>query len=117
MPKAPRRCPGANGTCGYLITTTKYCPEHTAEHSWTNKKTATQSSISHQQADWRRLRRQVLASRPDCALQLTDRCTGRATEVDLIVPAAQGGEIRSANAQPVCHPCHAIKTRRERDQW
>jgi hypothetical protein len=32
----------------------------------------------------------------------------------MIISAANGGPIVTSNMQPVCRPCHALKTRRER---
>ena len=60
--------------------------------------------------DWPRVRLAVLAEEPMC------RACGEqpATDVDHIVPMAQGGSQWDwANLQPLCHRCHSAKTMRE----
>jgi len=37
-----------------------------------------------------------------------------ADEVDHIVPLSRGGGDERSNLQPLCRPCHAAKTARER---
>ncbi|WP_425453818.1 HNH endonuclease [Corynebacterium pseudopelargi] len=44
-----------------------------------------------------------------CQIQ-GDGCTGTATQVDHIVPYAEGGRETLANLQAVCHTCHAAKS-------
>ena len=58
---------------------------------------------------WEPLRRAVLAEEPECR-----RCSRPATEVDHIVEVADGGPVHDRdNLQPLCHRCHATKTRRQ----
>ena len=54
---------------------------------------------------WTKWRDEVLAVEPWCR-----RCPGQATEVDHIVPLADGGTNRRENLQPLCHECHSWKT-------
>ncbi len=59
---------------------------------------------------WRALRDQMLAREPLCRA-----CRPRfvpATEVDHIVPLAEGGSNTVDNLQPLCKSCHSRKTAR-----
>lgn len=38
----------------------------------------------------------------------------RSTEVDHVIPLAEGGPNTEANAQALCSPCHLVKTKAER---
>lgn len=40
-------------------------------------------------------------------------CTGKATEVDHIIPLFEGGADDLSNLRGVCHECHYIKSRAE----
>lgn len=62
------------------------------------------------------LRREVLGrDGHHCAMQLPGICTGDATEVDHIIPDYLGGKTVSENLRGVCHDCHALKSRHERE--
>ena len=54
-------------------------------------------------AEWRRMRKVVLAAHPYC------ECGARATEVDHIKPLRQGGTHAPANLKAMCRPCHVRK--------
>ena len=56
-------------------------------------------------ARWRRIRASVLYRSPLCV-----HCGAAATEVDHIVPLADGGTHAHSNLQPLCKPCHSRKT-------
>lgn len=108
MPRAPKKC-GKHG-CETRVTGRTYCDTHTT--AWSGPRTA--SSLSHQTAEWKNARALVIATARRCALHISPRCTNRVDEIDMIISAADGGPIAAANMQPVCRPCHALKTRRER---
>jgi len=36
-----------------------------------------------------------------------------ATEVDHVIPEAEGGPTVASNLESTCHPCHQVKTQRE----
>lgn len=67
---------------------------------------------------YRRLRRQILHSRPDCAICLQpmrfggDHLHPLAAQVDHIVPVARGGQHTIDNMQPVCRACNRRKADR-----
>lgn len=48
-----------------------------------------------------------------CYIQSGD-CTQHATEVDHIIPRAEGGSDHPTNLAAVCATCHAFKTKQER---
>ncbi len=54
---------------------------------------------------WRTIRAQILALHAyRCKM-----CGERATEVDHIVPVADGGTNHASNLRPLCHACHAAR--------
>jgi 5-methylcytosine-specific restriction protein A len=59
---------------------------------------------------WSRLRAHVLSSHPLCAHCRREGRVSAATDVDHIVPLWRGGSNDLANLQPLCGPCHAVKT-------
>ncbi len=59
------------------------------------------------------MRAQVLSEEPLCmACRAQDRVSA-ATEVDHIVPIAEGGTDERENLQGLCSGCHAANTARE----
>lgn len=63
---------------------------------------------------WRRLRDSILQR--DKHLCQPCKATGRytlATQVDHIVPQAEGGTDDRVNLQAICGPCHEAKTKEE----
>lgn len=48
-----------------------------------------------------------------CYVYDPDLCRGRATEVDHVIPVAEGGPHTLANASAICWPCHDKKSREE----
>jgi 5-methylcytosine-specific restriction enzyme A len=60
---------------------------------------------------WRRLAAAVLADEPYCRMCVT---AGRgcipATDVDHILPKAEGGTDERHNLRPLCHDCHSRHT-------
>lgn len=59
-------------------------------------------------ADWERLRQQVLSEETNCRA-----CGSPATDVDHAIPKALGGTDLRANLEALCGPCHRTKTARE----
>lgn len=60
-------------------------------------------------AQWRRIRRLILARDPICRIC----CVVPSTEVDHIKPLRQGGTHEPANLQALCGSCHRTKTARQ----
>ncbi|KMV23347.1 HNH endonuclease [Mycobacterium heckeshornense] len=110
MPRAPRRCPGQNGTCTELITNTKYCARHTV--AWAGERTS--SSTITSTAAWKQFRDYILdRDGHHCHLRYPAICTGRATTIDKIIPASQRPDLAldPANAHPACKACNEHKAR------
>lgn len=59
---------------------------------------------------WQRLRAHVLAGEPLCRHCAREGRVVVATEVDHIVPRAQGGSDALTNLQALCKSCHSRKT-------
>lgn len=110
MPRAPRRCPGDNYECDNLVTTTKYCPDHT--RVWAGKRTSSSKLTST--AAWKHLRIQVLKRDKHRCQVGGPGCTGRADQVDHIISTAAGGApLDPDNAQAICSACNARKAQAE----
>ena len=116
MPRAPRRCPGGNGTCTERIRPpAKYCPEHTKEWMWRHK---TASSANTQQREYRRIHDQILErDHHQCQIRYEGRCTGVGDTVDHIRPAAHGGSNHPSNLRAACRPCNEHEGRTEDRKW
>ena len=111
MPRAPRRCPGRKGACTNLITSTRYCPECTV--SWRGPRT--NSSKVTTTSAWQKAQRDYLKRHTQCKIQYPGICTGRATTVDKIKPAARRPDLAldQENWQAACRPCNEHKARTE----
>ena len=66
---------------------------------------------------WRRWRLMVLAEEPLCRECLAAGRVTPATDVDHIVPLADGGTNERGNLQALCHSCHSRKTARQSSGW
>jgi len=85
--------------------------------SWANKEYDRQRGTPAQRgygANWRKLRRMVLADSPLCVECKRNGLVVVATEVDHIVPKARGGDDSFENLQPMCQTCHRRKTIKDR---
>jgi len=69
---------------------------------------------SHQRGydmNWRKLRDYFITEFPLCAHCKKEGVVSAATEVDHIIPIAEGGErLDQYNLQSLCKPCHSRKT-------
>ena len=112
MPRAPRQCPAREG-CDNLITgSQRYCADHT--QSWAGPRTA--SSRLHGDKRWKPFRAGILERDGfQCQIQYRGICTGTATTVDLIEPAARRPDLAftADNARAACRPCNEHKGRTE----
>ena len=109
MPRAPRQCPAAD--CDQLIHAgQRYCDEH--DRPWKGPRTA--SSTATSTAEWKRIAAQILdRDHHQCQIQYPGICTGRATTVDKIIPAAQRPDLAldPTNLRGACRPCNEYKAR------
>ena len=101
--KPPRACssPGCPA-----LTRKRFCEPHDQEDSRRRDAERGSSAERGYGARWQRLRAFVLKRHPVC--KGCDRAP--ATEVDHIVPKAQGGGDEAENLQGLCKPCHSRKT-------
>ena len=104
-PKKPCRAPG----CGAL-THKAHCPAHARETRRPYERNRLSSCKRGYGRRWQKLRLLVLNRYPVCA-----HCNREAsTDVDHIIPKADGGKDAMENLQGLCATCHAIKTTREK---
>ena len=62
---------------------------------------------------WQRKRERLFRSEPLCRICGALGRVSLATEVDHVVPLAEGGSNDDANLQPICGDCHKAKTAEE----
>ena len=100
MPKAPTVC--AHPGCPELAETAGRCAAHQRQ-AWVHP------NRRPLPPNWSKLRAQVLRrDRRTC-----QTCGGRATQVDHIVPRADGGTDEVSNLAAICDGCHKAKTNTE----
>ena len=63
---------------------------------------------------WRRLRLLILRAYPLC---IVEDCDEAATDVDHIIPLAEGGNDSAENLQALCHAHHSRKTAMSDGGW
>ena len=106
-PKQPCRHPG----CGALAQGKPYCEKHEKDVKNVSRKrfdkTRPSSAKRGYSWKWQKLRKVKLRQNPICE---ADGCDQPASEVDHIVPMAQGGGNESENLQALCKACHSRKT-------
>lgn len=111
MPRAPRQCPAAD--CDNLIRgAQRYCDDH--DQPWKGPRTASSTVVST--TAWKQLRLDILdRDGHQCQIQYPGRCTGRATTVDKIQPAARRPDLAldPDNLRAACRPCNEHKGRTE----
>lgn len=92
-----------------------YCDEHADRAiGWTKRQQGRSSSARGYGGHWKKLRKVVIQR--DGGLCQPCRREGRVTtftEVDHIVPKAEGGTDSHDNLQCICDPCHREKTLQE----
>lgn len=110
MPRAPRRCPGDDYQCPNLIRKSTDCPVH--GKAWRGPRTA--SSKATTTSGWPAFRAAILdRDGHSCQIRYEGICTGRATAVDKIIPAARRPDLARDpnNARAACEPCNDHKAR------
>ena len=110
MPKA--RC--AEAGCSE-ITEGERCPRHTRSGYFRSTRTRDMTTTERGYGwTWQKRRDAILAREPLCRpCKQAGRVTS-ATEIDHVVPKAQGGTDQPDNLQPICSDCHEAKTKTER---
>lgn len=124
MAVSPPRVCSAPG-CYALAHGSARCPAHPYEprprKRWSERdreRDRARGSASERGYDaaWHRLRNAILARDPLCRMCQAQGRTRTAMEVDHIIPISERPDLRlvEGNLQPLCRPCHRIKTARER---
>ena len=105
-PAKPCNHPGCSG-----LTFDRYCEKNQGLYPKPEDKRPSAARRKYDY-DWRLYRRHFLQKHPQC-VNFKD-CRNVATEVDHIIPEAQGGSFRNPeNHQAMCKSCHSRKTSRE----
>ena len=104
MPRRPAR-PCSKPGCPHR----QPCPVHGGQRPPRERRPDSRPSASERGYDrkWRRIRAQYLRLHPRCVV-----CGEPATEVDHIVPLADGGTNKHGNLQALCKSHHSQKTNR-----
>lgn len=107
MPRAPKPC-GING-CRTIVPNGKRCTEHA--NGWKN---SPRTASSHVTSSWRwkQLAPKILnRDRHACTIRYPGICTGTATVVDKIIPAARRPDLAYdwRNLRAACQPCNDHK--------
>src|SRR6185295_2033711 len=91
----------------------RYCPDHT--HNWAGPRTASSRVTSNRV--WKQDIVPAILKRDghQCQIRYEGICTGRATTVDKIIPAARRPDLAMApaNNRAACPPCNEHKARTE----
>lgn len=94
--------------CPQLVSGGGYCQTHAKDaRSPDRRESAHRRGYGRR---WKRLRDWMLSRRPFCAIP---GCGRPATDLDHIVPRAEGGTDDPDNLQPLCKACHSRKTAAE----
>lgn len=118
MPIRPAHACAYQG-CAALVREERYCPKHLQQSRGAYDQERGSAAQRGYGARWRRLRAMKLAADPICA-DPYHRHPGQiieATEVDHILPRAQGGTDAWGNLQSLCGPCHSYKTATHDGGW
>jgi 5-methylcytosine-specific restriction protein A len=107
MPRAPKHC-GYRDCTELVPGGTRYCDDHTG---WkTSPRTASSAAAGHR--DWKNIRTQILdRDQHRCQIRTPDTCTGHATVVDKIIPAARRPDLalNPTNLRAACQHCNDHK--------
>lgn len=110
MPSKPPR-PCRAPVCGNKTTASHgYCEEHEHLH----KPWATRKGSGRGGRPWRRKRDAVMRrDKGLCQPCLKNNRVTPASQVDHIIPKAEGGTDADSNLQAICKACHDVKTQAE----
>lgn len=116
MPRAPRRC---SPSCSKKAVRGGRCEEHQPPRiPWVKSEDSPDRSYLRT-AEWLQQRRRILweanEKKGGCQLRIPDRCTGKATTVDHIMPVWYVGadKVEDDELQGLCEPCHNFKSSRD----
>lgn len=113
--RAPKLCAhvGPEGPCYEPVPNgAKHCPAH-KQPAWRSAGgPTTASTVAGHRPGWPRLRAEVLERDGHTCQMRLPGCLVHASEVDHVVPVADGGTDDKSNLRAACHPCHATTTAR-----
>lgn len=102
MPRAMKMC----AKCPHLVRPPAvYCPEHQPPAGWVTHPSPASALAGTQR---RAFRAAVVTPGARCVA-----CGAPATVADHVIPIAEGGTNTPDNGQPMCEPCHNLKTQAE----
>jgi 5-methylcytosine-specific restriction protein A len=109
---APKPC--SHPGCGVLVRDgTSRCHKHPKPNSFADKRRGNRHERGYGTA-WTKLREVILIRDAGlCQVCLAAGITELASEVDHIVPKAEGGTDSESNLQAISRPCHLLKTQEE----
>jgi 5-methylcytosine-specific restriction protein A len=119
VPTAPSRLCREPGCGAFAITGSKHgrCKAHTTDTYRRIERYRGTAKARGYDADWRRVREDVLRAEFLCRVCNEAGVTSVAVEVDHVKPLAHGGaRLDRANLQPLCRECHQEKTAGENAQ-
>jgi len=115
MPTKPKKLCAVPGCPRLVPSGQTYCAEHERQRQKRIDSKRESANARGYGNSWRRLRRLVLNAEPLCRECKRNGRIMLATEVDHIVPRANGGTNDFDNLQPLCKSCHSRKTARENE--
>jgi len=109
MPGKPPKACRVNGCHNLVYGDESYCEQHRRQYQADDRPSAAKRGYGY---NWKKLRLMVLREQPFCSdpFSIHDYPV-LATEVDHIIPIADGGDYSMDNLQPLCKSCHSRKTR------
>jgi 5-methylcytosine-specific restriction endonuclease McrA len=115
MARAPKLC--AWSTCGEIVPAGHtYCPEHKRERdrqAWATATPTASARAARDDPNWQHLRRIVFERDGNvCQLRYPGVCTHRASTVDHVIEASDGGSNDPSNLVAACRPCNQLKAAR-----
>ena len=109
--RAPHACvPGCGARVEYPA---RRCEAHTREYHRRIDERRGSSSSRGYGVEWQRLRLSILALHPLCSWCRDAGLLVTATDVDHIVPLAEGGTNDDTNLRSLCKSCHSARTMRD----
>ena len=105
--RAPRVCP-VIGCPNLVVAPARYCDMHQREQRQRVDAGRPSAAERGYDAEWQKTRKEFLVMHPRCT-----ECGQQATEVDHIVPIADGGTNEWTNLRAMCKRDHSQRTARE----
>ena len=107
--------------CPELVRNGRYCKQHKKVYQRKYDKQRGTSTQRGYGANWRKLRKMVLARDPLCkdpiGVHMKHDEVVASNEVDHIIPLSQGGINEMDNLRGLCRSCHSRKTAVEDGRW